>query len=110
MIKQILFAVSLLITVGVFAYTTRKIIALFKLTKPAFAVSDFGKRIATTLKVAVGQTKIMRRPVIGFMHALVWWGFLIIIVGSIEMVIDGLVGTERVLGFLGIIYDIIFAS
>jgi len=110
MIKQILFAVSLLITIGVFAYTTRKLIALFKLTKPAFAVKDFGKRIAITLKVAVGQTKIMRRPVIGFMHALVWWGFLIIIVGSIEMVIDGLVGTERVLGFLGIIYDVIFAS
>ncbi len=110
MIKQVLFAVSLLITFGVFAYTTRKLIALFKLTKPAFAVKDFGKRIAITLKVAVGQTKIMRRPVIGFMHALVWWGFLIIIVGSIEMVIDGLVGTERVLGFLGIVYDIIFAS
>ena len=110
MIKQILFAVSLLITIGVFAYTTRKLIALFKLTKPAFAVKDFGKRIALTFKVAVGQTKIMRRPVIGFMHALVWWGFLIIIVGSIEMVIDGLTGTERVLGFLGIGYDIIFAS
>jgi heterodisulfide reductase subunit C len=110
MIKQILFAVSLLITLGVFTYTALKLIALFKLTKPAFAVKDFGKRIAVTLKVAVGQTKIMRRPVIGFMHALVWWGFLIIIVGSIEMLIDGLVGTERVLGFLGIVYDILFAS
>ena len=110
MIKQILFAVSLLITFGAFAYTTRKLIALFKLTKPAFAIKDFGERIALTLKVAVGQTKIMRRPVIGFMHALVWWGFLIIIVGSIEMVIDGLTGTERVFGFLGIVYDVIFAS
>ncbi len=110
MIKQILFAISLLVTLGVFAYTTRKLIALFKLTKPAFVVKDFGQRIAITLKVAVGQTKIMRRPVIGFMHALVWWGFLLIIVGSIEMVIDGLTGTERVLGFLGIFYDIIFAA
>jgi heterodisulfide reductase subunit C len=109
MIKQILFAISLLITFGVFTYTTLKLIALFKLTKPAFAVKDFGKRIAVTLKVAFGQTKIMRRPVIGFMHALVWWGFLVIMVGSIEMVIDGLVGTERVLGFLGIAYDIIFS-
>ncbi len=110
MIKQILFAISLLITLGVFAYTIRNLIALFKLTKPAFVVADFGKRVAVTLKVALGQTKIMRRPVIGFMHALVWWGFLLIIVGSIEMVIDGLFGTERVLGFLGIVYDIIFAS
>jgi hypothetical protein len=41
------------------------------------------------------------------MHALVWWGFLVILVGSIEMVIDGLAGTERVLGFLGAGYDVL---
>ncbi len=108
MIKQILFAVSLLVTLGVFAYTTKKLIALFKLTKPAFPIVDIGERINVMLKVAFGQTKIMRKPVIGFMHALVWWGFLVILVGSIEMLIDGLAGTERVLGFLGIVYNIIF--
>ncbi len=108
MIKQILFAVSLLVTLGVFAYTTKKLIALFKITKPAFPIKDIDKRIGVMLKVAFGQTKIMRRPVIGFMHALVWWGFLVILVGSLEMVIDGLFGTERILGFLGIVYNIIF--
>jgi heterodisulfide reductase subunit C len=108
MIKQILFAVSLLVTLGVFAWTTMKLIALFKLTKPAFPVKNIGERINIMLKVAFGQTKIMRKPVVGLMHALVWWGFLVILVGSIEMVIDGLVGTERVLGLLGVVYDIIF--
>lgn len=108
MIKQILFTVSLLVTLGVFAYTTKKLIALFKITRPAFPIKDIDKRIGIMLKVAFGQTKIMRRPVIGFMHALVWWGFLVILVGSLEMVIDGLVGTERVLSFLGIVYTIIF--
>ena len=101
MIKQIIFAVSLLITLGVFAYSTKKIIALFKLTRSAFPVKDIGKRISVTLKVAFGQSKILRKPLIGFMHALVWWGFLVILIGSIEMVIDGLIGTERILDFLG---------
>lgn len=110
MIKQILFAVALAVTLVVFAWTISRLAALFKLTKPAFPVTDFGKRIALTLKVAFGQTKILRRPVVGMMHALVWWGFLVILVGSIEMVIDGLAGTERVLGFLGIVYDVIFGS
>lgn len=110
MIKQIIFALALLATFGVFTYTILKIIALFKLTKPAFPVKDFGKRIALTLEVAFGQTKILRRPVVGLMHALVWWGFLVILVGSIEMVIDGLAGTERALGFLGVVYDVLFAS
>lgn len=108
MIKQIVFAVTLLVTLSVFTYTVLKLFALFKLTKPAFPIKDIGKRISLTLKVALGQTKILRRPVIGFMHALVWWGFLVILVGSLEMVIDGLAGTERILGFLGIVYDIIF--
>jgi len=108
MIKQVLFAFSLLVTLGVFAWTTQKLITLFKLTKPAFPVRDIGKRISIMLKVAFGQTKIMRKPVVGLMHALVWWGFLVILFGSIEMVIDGLAGTERVFGFFGIFYDVIF--
>ncbi len=110
MIKQILFALSLVVTLGVFTYTVRRLIAIFKLTKPAFPIKDIGKRVEVTLKVAFGQTKILRRSVIGLMHALVWWGFLVILVGSIEMVIDGLAGTERVLAFLGVVYNIIMAS
>ncbi len=110
MIKQILFAIALLITLGVFAWTIRKLAKLFMLTKPAFPVRNIGRRIVLTLKVALGQTKILRRPVVGMMHALVWWGFLIILIGSIEMVIDGLAGTERVLGFLGDVYNVIFAA
>jgi len=110
MLKQLLFAISLLITLGVFGYTLSRLIALFRLTKPAFPVRDIGKRIILTLEVAFAQTKILRKPVVGLMHALVWWGFLVILIGSIEMVIDGLAGTERVLGFLGVVYDILFAS
>ncbi|MBN2775818.1 MAG: (Fe-S)-binding protein, partial [Prolixibacteraceae bacterium] len=110
MTKQILFAIALVITLGVFAFTVIRLISYFRLLKPAFPVKNIGKRILLTLKVAFGQTKILRRPIIGFMHALVWWGFIIILIGSIEMVIDGLFGTERVLSFLGVIYDVIVAS
>ena len=106
MIKQILFAVSLLITLGVFAWTIRRIYAFLKLTKP-FPIGDYGKRFNLMMKVAIGQTKIFRFPFVGFLHALVFWGFLVILVGSIEMIIDGLFGTERVLSFLGVFYDIL---
>ena len=41
---------------------------------------------------------------------LCFWGFCVILFGSIEMVIDGLTGTDRVLKFLGPVYDIIMAS
>ena len=110
MIKHLVFAFSLLITFVAFGWTIQRLYSFFRLTRPAFPVRDLFKRIGLTLKVAFGQTKILRRPVVGLMHALVWWGFLVILFGSIEMVIDGLSGTERILSFFGFFYDILMAS
>ncbi len=108
MIKSIVFAISILITLGIFTYTILRIFRFFRLTKP-FPVGNWGKRFGVMMKVAFGQTKILRRPVLGMMHALVWWGFIVILFGSIEMIIDGLFGTERVLAVLGPVYDVIIA-
>lgn len=110
MTRQIIFAAVLLLTLGIFSWTINRLIKYFKFTRPAFPVGDFGKRFSLMLKVAFGQTKIFRRPVIGFFHALVFWGFCIILFGSIEMVIDGLTGSERALSFLGGFYNFLMAS
>ena len=110
MTKQIIFTFFLLVTIGAFTYTINRIVSFFKFTRPAFPVKDFGKRFRVMLSVAFGQTKIFRKPVIGFFHALVFWGFCVIIFGSIEMVTDGLAGTDRALQFLGPVYNIIMAS
>ena len=110
MVKQLVFAITLIATIGIFSFTINRIIQYFKLTRPAFPVRDFRKRLWLTFDVAIGQTKIFRRPVIGFFHALVFWGFCVIAFGSIEMVIDGLFGTDRFLKILGPVYDIISAS
>ena len=110
MTSQIIFAVVLLLTVGIFYYTIIRLLKLFQFTRPAFPVRNIGKRIALTLEVALAQSKIFRRPVIGLFHALVFWGFCIIIFGSIEMVIDGLAGTDRILKALGPVYDVIIAA
>jgi Fe-S oxidoreductase/nitrate reductase gamma subunit len=110
MTRQIIFTIALFLTVSVFFYTVKRLIKFFSFTKPAFPVKDFGKRFSMMMRVAFGQSKIFRRPVIGFFHALVFWGFCVILFGSIEMVIDGLTGTERILHFLGPVYNFIIAS
>lgn len=109
MTKQIIFTVALLITLGIFAFTIRRIYKFFTLTKP-FGISSWGQRISLVLKVAIGQTKIFRFPLIGLVHALVFWGFMVITLGSIEMVIDGLSGLERSMAFTGWFYDVVMAS
>lgn len=110
MVSQIIFAIALLITLSIFAFTTWRYVRLFMLTQPAFRVRNFGKRFGLMMKVAIGQTKMFRRPILGLIHALVFWGFLVILIGSIEMVIDGLAGLERSLSVLGWFYNFIIAS
>jgi heterodisulfide reductase subunit C len=108
--RQIIFAIFLVITLAVFAFTVSRILKLFRLTKPAFPIRNIGKRIWITLEIAIGQSKIFRKPVIGLFHALVFWGFCVILFGSLEMVIDGLTGSEKALKGLGTFYDIMTAS
>ncbi|MEA3460448.1 MAG: (Fe-S)-binding protein [Bacteroidota bacterium] len=108
--KQLIFLLVLLLTLLVFAYTVRRYAGYFKNTRKGFPVKQLGRRFGVMMEVAIGQTKIFRRPVMGLLHALVFWGFLVILIGSIEMIIDGLFGTERVLSALGVVYNIIIAS
>lgn len=110
MIKQLIFAITLFITLGIFSFTSYRLFRFFRLTRSAFPISNIPKRLKVTLEVAFGQTKIFRRPFTGLLHALVFWGFLVILFGSIEMIIDGLFGSERVLQFLGPLYNGIIAS
>lgn len=106
-LKQIVFIIVLLITIGIFAYSISKIIKNFRLTKKAFPIKDIGKRIILMLKVAFFQNKIFRKPISGIIHALVFWGFCIIVLGSSEMIIDGIFGLEHSLAILGPAYSAI---
>jgi heterodisulfide reductase subunit C len=110
MSRQLIFALTLLLTLGAFGYTLTRLIGYFRLTRKGFPVRDIPRRIGVMLNVAFGQTKIFRKPVIGFFHALTFWGFCVILFGSIEMVIDGLSGSERSLAGLGGFYDLMMAS
>ncbi|NQV01939.1 MAG: (Fe-S)-binding protein [Bacteroidia bacterium] len=109
MSKQLIFALTLLVTIGVFTFTISRIISYFRFTKANFPIKDFGKRFGLMMKVAFVQTKIFRKPATGFLHALVFWGFCVILIGSIEMIIDGLFGAEKVFKSFGVVYDIITA-
>ncbi len=105
-IHQIVFIITLIITLAVFTYSTIRLAKLFKLTQP-YKISNWGKRIGLVLKIAFGQTKIFRFPFAGLLHAIVFWGFLVILFGSIEMVIDGVTGIHKSLSFLGIVYEVL---
>jgi len=65
------------------------------------------ERIKTMLRVAFGQSKMGARPVPAFFHLLIYVGFVLINLEVMEIMIDGLAGTHRVLqGPLGALYPI----
>lgn len=109
MTKQVVFTIVLIITLGVFAYSMRLLWYKFSLTHKE-PVSNWGKRFVIMLRVAIGQSKIFRYPIAGFLHALVFWGFIVITLGSIEMVIDGITGNDRVMNVTGWFYSFVSAS
>ncbi|MCX7862795.1 MAG: (Fe-S)-binding protein [Bacteroidales bacterium] len=106
--SQIIFISIFILTIGVFSFSMWRLYKFFKLTKK-HSVSNWSKRILLVLKIAFGQTKIFRFPFAGLLHAIVFWGFLVILFGSIEMVIDGIFNLHKSLSFLGIFYNVIMA-
>ena len=68
------------------------------------------ERWITMARVALGQSKMVNRPVAGFLHILVYVGFVIINIEVLEIVIDGLIGTHRVFAFMGAFYSFLIGS
>lgn len=60
--------------------------------------------------VALGQTKMVVRPIAGFLHIIVYLGFIIINIEVLEIVLDGILGTHRLFAFLGGVYDFLIGS
>ena len=107
---SIIFTCILFFALGLFSYNLWKIVRNIRLGKSKNRFDDPLKRTIILLKVAFGQTKLFARPVSGILHALVYWGFLVITIGTLEMMIDGVFGVERSFRVLGGFYDIATAS
>ncbi|NLJ08629.1 MAG: (Fe-S)-binding protein [Sphingobacteriales bacterium] len=109
MLKQIIFITTLLLTLGIFAYTVRRYYLFFRLTKP-FPVKNWKKRIGVMFKVAFFQSKIFRFPLTGLFHALTFWGFCALLFVVFEMVLDGIAGTDKALAGIGWFYNVLTAT
>ena len=108
--SSIIFSFILLFALGLFSYNLWKIVRNIRLGKSKNRFDQPLKRTIILLKIAFGQTKLFARPVSGILHALVYWGFLVITIGTLEMMVDGVFGFERVFGVLGSFYDMATAS
>ncbi len=108
--NQLVFTIILIGAIAILLRSFWQIRANFANTRDVAFDGQVMKRLRLTAKVALGQTKILRKPFIGLMHALVFWGFIVITIGSLEMVVDGVSGWHRSFSILGPLYTLIAAS
>jgi heterodisulfide reductase subunit C len=94
-IPNILFAIALAVGIGFFTINVRKLFRNIKLGKNIDRTDRKSERLQNMLKIAFGQTKMVARPLSGFLHLIVYVGFIIINIEVLEIIIDGLFGTHR---------------
>ena len=109
-LPNIIFFLVLIAGIGYFTMNIRKIIRNVKLGHEVDTSGNRAERWGNVLRIALGQSKMVVRPVSGLMHIIVYVGFVIINIEVLEIIIDGLFGTHRVLSFLGPVYDYLIAS
>ena len=95
-LPNIFFAIALVVGIGFFVMNILKLIRNIKLGKDIDRSDRKIERWKNMARIALGQSKMVSRPFAGFLHVIVYIGFVVINIEVLEIVIDGLFGTHRV--------------
>ncbi|MGE0568145.1 MAG: Fe-S oxidoreductase, partial [Bacteroidia bacterium] len=99
MISSVLFCVLLIGSIVFFIYNARKIRRNIFIGKDLEISDNKAERWKTMIRVALGQSKMVTRPLSGFMHILVYVGFVLINIEVLEMLVDGVINGHRSFSF-----------
>jgi heterodisulfide reductase subunit C len=109
-LSSLFFTVVLAVGIGVFVRNAKKIRRNILLGQPIDRSDNPSARWKNMALIALGQSKMVRRPVAGFLHVIVYLGFIIINIEVLEIITDGLLGTHRAFSGLGSLYNFLIGS
>src|ERR1700712_581684 len=111
MIAQIVFIIILAVAVYLFSKNVGKVRRNILLGKATDRSDQPALRWKTMAKVALGQTKMVKRPVAAVMHFFIYVGFIIINLEVMEIMIDGIFGSHRIFSKpLGSLYGLLIGG
>ena len=96
-LSNILFCLIFIVAILFFIHNLKRIISNIKLGRDLNRFDRKADRWKNMIRVALGQSKMTRRPISGILHIIVYLGFLIINIEVIEIIVDGIFGTHRFL-------------
>lgn len=110
-LPNFLFVVVLNVAVAIFTRNIRQILRNIQLGRPTDRSDQSKARWNNMFRIALGQSKMVKRPIAGLLHVVVYIGFIIINIELLEIVVDGILGTHRVFApYLGGVYPFLIAS
>jgi Fe-S oxidoreductase len=84
-----IFLLVFAVAAGFFALNVQRLVQYMRLGLPERRTDHALQRLWNVLTIGIAQTKIFRDPVAGPMHALIFWGFMVLTAGTVEILIQG---------------------
>ncbi len=109
-LPNILFSVILIAGIVFFIRNVKKIVRNIRLGRSEDRSDRAELRWKQMAKIALGQSKMGKRPVSALLHLIVYVGFIIINIELLEIVLDGIFGTHRLFSVFGGFYDFLIGS
>ena len=88
-IKNFVFIFVFIAAFGFLYFNLKKKFDYLKLGLKENRFDRVPERIKNVLKIAFGQTKLLRDPTAGLIHFLIFWGFMLFLFAVIESIIQG---------------------
>ncbi|OUV76261.1 MAG: Fe-S oxidoreductase [Flavobacteriales bacterium TMED123] len=96
-LSNIIFILVFISAISLFLRNLNRIINNIKLGRDINRSDRSSDRWRNMFRVALGQSKMTRRPIAGILHIVIYAGFVIVNVEVIEIIVDGIFGTHRFL-------------
>ena len=87
--QNVVFLFVLVAAAGLFSLNIQRLVRYLQLGLPENRTDRPWSRVSNVLKVGIAQTKILREPAAGLMHATIFWGFVVLTAGTVEILIQG---------------------
>src|ERR1044072_6745207 len=84
-----MFVFILAIAAGLFAFNAQRLFSYARLGAAENRLDHPAKWIENLLTIGIFQRKIFREAVAGAMHSAIFWGFMVLTAGTIEILIQG---------------------
>jgi Fe-S oxidoreductase len=104
--QNVIFIAVLIAAFSFFGYSVKNLISYLKLGRTDNRTDRKIERLKQVIKIAFGQSKLLREPAAGLMHFFIFWGFVILLSSIIESIGEGIYPNFS-FNFIGRLYPIL---